>query len=170
MTATPSPSFTHITGLYQAHHGWLQGWLRKRLGNAHEAADLAQDTFVRLMTSTASPVESVREARPYLATVAKRLMLDHLRRQSLEQAYLQALTLQPEPLAPSAEQQVAILQALQEVDAMLHALPDKVRAVFILSQVEGLSYTAIACELGLSLRTVKRHMARAMAECIVLAN
>ncbi|MDD3484875.1 sigma factor, partial [Azovibrio restrictus] len=36
-----------LTRLYRDHHGWLQGWLRRRLGNAHEAADLAQDTFLR---------------------------------------------------------------------------------------------------------------------------
>ncbi|MES2531993.1 MAG: RNA polymerase subunit sigma, partial [Pseudomonadota bacterium] len=30
--------------LYRDHHGWLQGGLRKKLGNAFDAADLAQDT------------------------------------------------------------------------------------------------------------------------------
>ncbi|MDU5679729.1 sigma factor, partial [Pseudomonas aeruginosa] len=34
-----------VSHLYQDHHGWLQGWLRRRLGCAENAADLAQDTF-----------------------------------------------------------------------------------------------------------------------------
>ena len=37
--------------LYQNHHPWLESLLRKRLGNRDDAADLAQDTFVRLLRS-----------------------------------------------------------------------------------------------------------------------
>jgi RNA polymerase sigma-70 factor (ECF subfamily) len=44
-----------------------------------------------------------------------------------------------------------------------------VRAVIILSQVEGLTYAAIAEQLGMGLRSVKRYMAQAMAECILLS-
>ncbi|MBV8624203.1 MAG: RNA polymerase subunit sigma, partial [Herbaspirillum sp.] len=35
-----------IEALYCDHHSWLQGWLRRRLGNSEQAADLAQDTFL----------------------------------------------------------------------------------------------------------------------------
>ncbi|WP_276204144.1 sigma factor, partial [Delftia tsuruhatensis] len=38
-----------VATLYSDHHGWLLGWLRKRLGNAFDAADLTQDTYVRLL-------------------------------------------------------------------------------------------------------------------------
>lgn len=165
-----SPLHREIATLYTDHHSWLQGWLRRRLNHAGDAADLAQDTFMRLLTVPAAAVhEPLREPRAYLATVARRLLLNHLRRQSLEQAYLQALAALPEPQAPSPEQQLQILQALQEIDAMLDGLAPKARAVFILSQVEGLTYAAIAEELGIGLRSVKRYMAQAMAECILLA-
>jgi RNA polymerase sigma-70 factor (ECF subfamily) len=111
----------------------------------------------------------LREPRAYLATVARRLLINHVRRQSLEQAYLAALAALPEPQAPSPEQQLVILQALQEVDVMLDGLPQKVRAVFILSQIDGLTYAEIADELQIGLRSVKRYMAQAMTECILLA-
>ena len=41
--------------LYRENHGWLQGWLRKRLGDREHAADVAQDTFVRLLVSGRMP-------------------------------------------------------------------------------------------------------------------
>jgi RNA polymerase sigma-70 factor (ECF subfamily) len=48
MPATPSASpDAGIATLYRDHHSWLHGWLRLKLGDAHRAADLAQDTFVR---------------------------------------------------------------------------------------------------------------------------
>ncbi|VFR38336.1 Fe2+-dicitrate sensor, membrane component [plant metagenome] len=31
------PSFPDLESLYCSHHGWLQGWLRRRLGNACDA-------------------------------------------------------------------------------------------------------------------------------------
>lgn len=164
-----------VHALYVDHHGWLQGWLRRKLGDAFEAADLAQDTFVRLLAAPAVgaglPVAegSLREPRAYLATIARRLLVNHLRRRSLEQAYLSALAVLPEAQTPSPEQQLIILQSLQEIDAMLDGMSPKVRAVFILSQVEGLTYAGIAEELKIGLRSVKRYMALAMTECILLA-
>ena len=35
--------------LYSDHHPWLLGWLRSRLGCSQQAADFAQDTFVRIL-------------------------------------------------------------------------------------------------------------------------
>ena len=90
------------------------------------------------------------------------------RRRALEQAYLEALALMPEPMAPSPEEQAIILETLQQVDAMLDGLKPPVRAAFLLAQLEGLGYAEIATHLGLSERTVKRYMVQAMARCIVL--
>ena len=40
---------TDAAALYSDHHGWLQRWLKFRLNNAYDAADLAHDTFVRVL-------------------------------------------------------------------------------------------------------------------------
>ena len=148
MSAAPSVHHRHVDTLYSEHHRWLQGWLSRRLGNAFEAADLAQDTFVRLLGASSAPAEgALRAPRAALATVARRELLYHLRRRALEPASVDALAVLPEAQAPSPEQQLVILQALQEVDAMLDGLPSKVRSVFILSQIDGLTYAAIAEEM-----------------------
>ncbi len=57
-----------IEGLYIDHGGWLKGWLRRKLGDACSAADLAHDTFVRLLTKDALP--EIREPRALLTTIA----------------------------------------------------------------------------------------------------
>ena len=176
-TASASvPAFhSRLDALYSEHHRWLQGWLCRKLGNAFDAADLAQDTFMRLLGASSSAAAlpasdgALREPRAYLATVARRLLINHLRRRALEQSYLDALAVLPEMQAPSPEQQLVILQALQQIDAMLDGLPPKVRTVFILSQIDGLTYAAIAEEMKIGLRSVKRYMAQAMTECILLA-
>ena len=79
--------------LYRDHSQWLRGWVRRRLGDADRAADITQDTFVRLISSALR--QPLREPRSFLATVARRVMIDQLRRRNLEQAYIEFLGSQP---------------------------------------------------------------------------
>ena len=80
MASTEYALQQQIAALYAGHHGWLQGWLRRRLGNACDAADLAQDTFIRLLTAPAGDIPSLREPRAYLATVAAQQARDMVER------------------------------------------------------------------------------------------
>ena len=159
-----------IGHLYSHHHGWLQGWLRRRLGNAADAADLAQDTFVRLLCSSPGEPLNFTTPRAYLATVANRLTLNLYRRRSLEQAYLVALAQTPQELAPSLEHQALVLEALDEIDQLLALLPAKTRQAFLMAQLEGYTQEEIASRLDLSVRSVQRYLARAFEECIVIAS
>ncbi|MBB4864137.1 RNA polymerase sigma-70 factor (ECF subfamily) [Pseudomonas nitritireducens] len=158
-----------LSQLYHQHHGWLRGWLQRRLGNRCDAADLAQDTFVRLLVSPAALQQPIATPRAYLATIARRLVINLYRRRSLEQAYLEVLASLPEESTPSLEHQALVLEALHEVDAVLARLPDKARQAFLMYQLEGCTQEAIARHLGTSVRSVQRYLALAFEECIVLA-
>ncbi|GHS82137.1 sigma-70 family RNA polymerase sigma factor [Pseudomonas kermanshahensis] len=155
-----------VNDLYCEHHGWLNGWLRKRLGNAFDAADLTQDTFVRVIKARSAL--DIREPRPYLSRIAKGLLIDLFRRRSLEQAYLEALASLPEALQPSLEEQAILLQALVEIDRLLQGLGPKVKQVFMLSQFDGLTYPQIAEHMNISVRSVNNYMAKAMEHCCLM--
>ncbi|WP_211091419.1 sigma-70 family RNA polymerase sigma factor [Pseudothauera rhizosphaerae] len=157
MSAVASPQ--PVAELYREHHGWLHGWLRRKLGCTYQAADLAQDTFVQALL--APSLDEIREPRAWLTTVARRIMANHLRRKELERAYLDAIASHPEPLAPGPEERALITEALCEIDALLAGLPARARQAFLLSQVEGLTYAEIARRLGVSLSMVKKYMLRA---------
>lgn len=151
-----------IETLYSNHHGWLLGWLRGKLGNASDAADLAHDTFVRILGRRDDPV---REPRAYLVTVAGGLVASHWRRRALEEAWLATLAERPPELAPSQEDRLLVLETLERVATLLDGLPPRVREVFLLSQLDGLTYPAIAAELGLTVNVVQKAMTRAMTHC-----
>ena len=159
----PSALTSTVEGLYNAHHNWLTGWLRRRLGCPQSAADLAQDTYLRLLQAREAP--QLVEPRAFLATVAKRVLCNHFRRQELERAYLQALAQVPEEVAPCEEQKAIILDTLLELDRLLDGLPPRVKRAFLLAQVDGLGYADIASQLGISLATVKRHLNKAAMRC-----
>lgn len=151
--------------LYQEHHSWLCGWLRKKLGCVENAADLAQDTFVRVMTQRKAP--ELREPRAYLSTVARSLMIDMFRRRGLEQAYLEALMALPEPVDVSPETRALIIETLMRIDTLLDGLGGRTREIFLLAQLDGLSYVEIGRRLQVSVNTVKKHAVRALTHCLL---
>lgn len=163
--ATPKEQTLHA--LYRDHRSWLENWLRQRMGNAWDAADLSQDTFVRVLASV-QPLADLREPRAYLLTVGKRLLSNFYTRRSLEQAYLDALAQLPEDSVPSPEQRWLLLETLQALDELLDGLPAVVRRAFLWSQLEGLGYREIAERLKVSERTVKRYMAQAYEHCLLV--
>lgn len=166
MSAQLSNAQGIICLLYQEHHAWLKAWINKRLGCPTGAADLAQDTFLKLLLKTEPPV--LHEPRAYLSRVAHGLMVDHVRRRDLERAYLEALAhLGPEE-AGSPEARALMLELLVRLDVMLDGLPAKTRTAFLLAQLEGASYQEIAAQLNVSTRTVGTYVATAMLQCMAL--
>lgn len=169
MSSNESPAQPSVHALYSDHHGWLIGWLRRRLGHAGDAADLAHDTFLRLLVRPmASSVNSVAQARGYLRTVADGLCIDLWRRRQVEQAWFDTLSVLPEAVAPSPESQLIVIETLMQVGTMLSQLPQKAATAFVMAQVDGAKYRDIATELDVSERMVKRYIARGMLECMLL--
>jgi RNA polymerase sigma-70 factor (ECF subfamily) len=167
MSDAAMPKEQTLHDLYRDHRGWLEGWLRRRMGNACDAADLSQDTFLRLLASS-QRIADLQEPRAYLLTVGKRLLSNFYKRRSLEQAYLNALASLPEDCVPSPEQRWLLLETLQALDELLDGLPRAVRRAFLWSQLQGLSYQQIAERLNVSERTIKRYMAQAYEHCLLV--
>ena len=153
-----------FVSLYREHHGWLVQMLRRRLsGNNENAADLAHDTFERVMRSESRA--AFAEPRGFLTTVAKRLLIDQSRRRAVEQAYLETLASRNEAVEPSPETHALVMEALNAVCRMLEQLPPRARRVFVLAQVEGLPYRDIARQLDISVAAVQRDIVKAWEHC-----
>lgn len=166
MSFSSQTRFCDVAELYQQQHGWLQNWLRRRLNCSQSAADLAQDTFMRLLAKDQVP--ELHAPRTFLAKVAQSVLSNHYRRQKIERAYLEALAAMPELTVPSLETQAILLETLIALDAALEGLERPVREAFLWSQVDGLSHAEIAQRLDISVTTVKRYIAKAGAMCIML--
>lgn len=149
---------------FSDHHRWLLQHIQRRLRNHADAQDTAGDAFCQMLAARVDP-DSIEQPRAYLATIARRLMFDRHRRRKLELAYLERLSTLPEALTPSPEEQLQLIQALVAIDRALDGLPMIVKATFLYSQLDGLSYVAISHKLGLSERTVSRYMKQALRQC-----
>nr|WP_246336010.1 sigma-70 family RNA polymerase sigma factor [Azomonas macrocytogenes] len=153
-----------VHGLYSDHHAWLLNWLRRRLRHADNAADLAQDTFLYVL-GRPEQIRELHQPRAWLSTIAHGLLVDKVRRQRLEQAYLTAIAQLPEPEVPAPETRLILLETLAQIDALLDGLKPKVRTAFLLSRLEGLGYQEIAERLEISVSSVEKYMATAIRHC-----
>ncbi|MBK4989194.1 sigma-70 family RNA polymerase sigma factor [Pseudomonas sp. S36] len=157
------PGASSLEDIYVSHHGWLQSWLRQRLKNAEDAADLAQDTFVRVMQRR--QMYTVHEPRPYLRTIARGLVIDLWRHRDIERAWLETLAHLPEDQVPPPEVGLLAIEALVAIDRLLDDLPGRVRTAFLLAKLDGMKCPLIAERLGVSLATVERDIAKALRHC-----
>ncbi len=153
-----------IGSLYAAHADWLHAWLRRHTRCPHKAADLTQDIFCRLLERPDGALPHT--PRSYLATIARRLVIDDVRRARVESAFLEAHAMlmagvdQPGPdrIAEAVGELLAVTRALD-------ALPERVRRAYLLSRLNGWSHAEIATALGVSKSMVKQYVAKGYAHC-----
>lgn len=157
-----------MEGLYSGHSDWLRGWLRRYTRCSDKAADLAQDTFCKLIESRA--LEVPNNPRPYLATVARRLIIDQARRAEVERTFLEAhAAVMAGATAPCPERIAAAIDELSVVMRELETLSERARRAFLLARLDGLAHAEIAVELGVSKSMIKQYVAKGYACCYAAA-
>ncbi len=149
----------------------LERFLTRKLDNPADAAEVAQETFIRLYRL--EHPDQLDNARAFLFQVASNLAVDQLRRRSLHYRYLKAEirdggeaefsegsadSASPEKILSSREKLARIYQALDR-------LPEKCRQAFLLHRSSGLSYGDIARELGVSVSSVEKYILQALKAC-----
>lgn len=140
----------NVQNLFLRHARELAGSLQNKGLSRETAADLTQDTFVRLMT--ANPATPVDNPRAYLFRISRNLATDHYRRErarpvdDITEAEFAAV---PDP-GPPAEKTLYDKQRLALSDAALAELPERTRKAFELYRLEDMTIAEVAGTIGLS--------------------
>lgn len=148
--------------LFRAHQGELFSFVSRRSGKEH-AEDLVQDTYLRMLQH-ADP-QSIENPRAFLYQTSSNLSIDHYRRQVIQERFYrtesnddvhEAFTID---FSPTPEQDLALNQELEQMEAILMELPELTRHAFVLHRFEGWSHKEIAKRLELSIRDSERRVA-----------
>lgn len=151
-----------VQDLFRRHGRELKRFLQRRGVSTDTAADLTQDTFLRLLVGT--PSAPIGNARAYLFRTANNLSIDLARRQRLlpliDDAEAVFGSLADE--SPSAERVVMSRQELAILQRALDEVPDGPRDVF-LARLDGLTFDEIGRRLGIPTRTAFSRMVKVLA-------
>lgn len=153
-----------MEALTERHLAFLEKTARGLTGSAVQGDDLVQDTFLRAMTAypqfeARSPTHALAQERAWLARIMKNLFIDRLRREKNGPGSLDD---HPDPVAPPPPAKPAWRQwDVEDVEAAVEQLPDKLRETFELHYFQGLKLHQIADGLQISPNTVGTRLMRA---------
>lgn len=151
-----------LKGLFVAHRRELQAYLSETLRDGDAAADLTQETFLRYAEQTGVAV--IGQPRAYLYRIARNLVIDHVRkkvRRRTDSVADEELAQIPQDLS-DPEEAIDARRRLAQLRAIVAELPDRIRQTFVLSRIEGLTYTEIAEHLDISESSVQKNLAKAL--------
>mgnify|MGYP000614724611 CR=1 FL=1 len=142
------------------HEAALRGWLRQKYALGVEVDDVVQETYAIL--AGLESVEAIRNPRGYAFQTAHSLILAHLRRSKIV-SIRSASDLELAGAvadAPSPEQVAEDRDELANVVRVLGDLSPKVRDVFVLRRVHGLSQRETAQRLGITENSVEKRVSQ----------
>lgn len=150
-------SFTRLLDRYQSN---IFGLALAYLKNFHKAQDIVQDVFM-VVWERRHDLSSMENPEGFLYTVARHKIISEFRKRHPE--VLDRLEQMRADTGMSADRRFEDSQIYQLVQSAVEKLPLQQKKVFVLAKREGLSYDAIALQLGISRETVKVHMVKALS-------
>ncbi len=155
-----------IARLAEHHRPALMRYFLRHLDSTEDAEDLTQDTLARLSQQSADTVAGLDNAEAYLLRIASNLLRDRFRRDRSHHAAdhvpIDAIVQAWPGEEPSCERVYDNKARLQSLLRALDELPPRCQQVFLLQRYDGLTYSAVAKRLGISVSAVEKHMMRAM--------
>lgn len=153
---------TLVAGLVASHGQQLRRFLLARVRNVADVPDVIQEVYLRMMRIP--NVESIRSPEAYLFTVAHHVVQQHTLARAaapVSAELTQVLAAQQVTHADPALEAHAD-ECLERLQQGLERLSPKVRATFLLSRRDGLSFDEIAVRLGTSRHMVKKYLMKSL--------
>ena len=145
-----------------AHHGEIYRYLRRTTGQASEADDLSQETFLRAFRAyRALPQDA--NVRAWLFAIATNLYRNRFRAGKRQRRALEAVRAEGSHVdgrGPEAE--MLFRETRTRIEAIVAGLPLKQRLAFTLRKVHDLDYEAIARSLDCSTESARAHVFQAL--------
>ncbi len=158
-----------FSALYREHGAFVLSFGARLLGPGHDSQDLAQDVFLIALKKWHPQVAN---PRAWLATITYGLAANVRRRQWLKgivgwsgevKAALDDIIDWETP-----EQALVGRQTLSRLYGILDQLPEKSRAVLIMSELQGMTPKEIAAVTGEALTTIYSRLQKARERCALI--
>ena len=162
--AEPKPSL--VERLFAEHRVALQTFFGRRIRSKADAADLAQEVYIRMLRI--GDQEAIRNPVHYLYTVANNLVKEHA---ALDRRQASGIDIDEAPAherletLPEFDGDLDASQRVARLGVVLQQLRPKCRAAVELRFTHGLSFREIAMHLGVSPQMAKKYVVQALSHC-----
>jgi len=147
------------------YHAALARYFRRRMPASADPEDLVQEVFLKL--AKRDDLALIEAPERYLFHAAANVLKDWRRRRTTRAADSHdTITDAIDDGAISPEREVIGRDQLGRLIQALEAMPERTRAIFMLYHFEHLPHAEIASRLGVAVRTVEDHVARANARLL----
>lgn len=152
-----------LTRLFTKHASNLQRLLQSKTQDPQLAADLVQESFVRLAEQQDKQV--IHNVPGFLYQVASNLLMDYFRQNTRQKTDSTAPELMNQMLDEQMDisDRIVVNEELQQLQQALQELPVRTQQIFKLARLDGLTYQEVADQLQVSESTVQKHLASALA-------
>lgn len=147
--------------LSERHRDELYRYARSMLRNPADAEDATQEVLIRLWNHL--PTVRLFNLRGWLFRTTRNYCLDQIRRRGTSDLSLEEESFEEQPDETVVDPGVAadVEGQLERAHVLLHKLPESLRSVFVLYEVNRLRYREIATALDIPINTVKVRLLRA---------
>lgn len=152
-----------ISRLFQENNRALHNFLLTQLRNEHEAREVAQEAYVKLLQL--DKPEAISFLRTYLFRIAANLAIDRLRRSTRKIRVERSAALEEWTTGPAVEREVLAAQEVTLLRQAVSELEPRYRRAFILHKYNDQPIADIALELKVTPRMVRTYVARAVLYC-----
>ena len=125
------------------------------------AEDLTQDIMLKIWRKY-EKLAALEDVDNYILKMAKNHVIDHFKKLVREKAYQEEIWHRIQKSANTVESKLAEKDMNAHLEAVIRSLPLRQREVYMLSKREGLSLHEIASALGITARTARNHLDRAL--------
>lgn len=152
-------AFNSFEELFRGNYAKLCYFALQFLGDEDAVKDIVQDVFVNYWNKKDSLSITENSVTSFLYSSVKNACLNKLRRQKLEQGYLNLQESDPSEEAVALNLMIRA-EVISEINKVITTLPASCQTIFRMGYLEGLKNPEIAEQLGISINTVKTQKKR----------
>jgi RNA polymerase sigma-70 factor, ECF subfamily len=148
--------------LFYKYRNKVKGFAMKIVPSQIDPEETVQEVFVKLWLKK-EMINPEKDFQSYLFSIAKHLVLDHLKSAVNRKLYFVGEHFQQDLLEEEGLETSISQETEEKLQKLINEIPERRREIFRLSRFEGLSYKQIAERLNISENTVDSQIRNALA-------
>lgn len=153
--------WTSFKAMFDQYYDWLCAYVYKLSKDKSLSEDLVQNVFITIWEKRSTIVIN-SSVKSYFLRSCHNQYLKYLRSLKIEMTSLD--TLKFETICELYEEEQELQeQRIKAITVAIETLPPKCKEAFILNKFEKFKYKEIAEMMGISIKTVENHMAKALS-------